>query len=42
LSHSGSRGFGGSIADHYSKIAMTKTKLPQEAKHLAWLDLDKD
>jgi tRNA-splicing ligase RtcB len=42
LSHSGSRGFGGSIADHYSKIAMTKTKLPTEAKHLAWLDLDKD
>ena len=42
LSHSGSRGFGASIADHYSKIAMTKTKLPAEAKHLAWLDLDKD
>lgn len=42
LSHSGSRGFGGSIADHYSRIAMTKTKLPGEAKHLAWLDLDKD
>jgi len=42
LSHSGSRGFGGAIADHYSKIAMTKTKLPNEAKHLAWLDLDKD
>src|ERR1700760_4307469 len=42
LSHSGSRGFGGSIADYYSKIAMTKTRLPPEAKHLAWLDLDKD
>ncbi|MDP9078462.1 MAG: RtcB family protein [Bacteroidota bacterium] len=42
LSHSGSRGFGGSVADHYSKIAMSKTKLPAEAKHLAWLDLDKD
>ena len=42
LSHSGSRGFGGSVADYYSKIAMTKTKLPPEAKHLAWLDLDKD
>jgi len=42
LSHSGSRGFGGNVADHYSKIAMTKTKLPPEAKHLAWLDLDKD
>jgi len=42
LSHSGSRGFGGAVADHYSRIAMTKTKLPAEAKHLAWLDLDKD
>lgn len=42
LSHSGSRGFGGTVANHYSKIAMTKTKLPDEAKHLAWLDLDKD
>ncbi|MDB4919675.1 MAG: hypothetical protein JWQ54_1658 [Mucilaginibacter sp.] len=42
LSHSGSRGFGGSIANHYSKIAMSKTKLPADAKHLAWLDLDKD
>jgi tRNA-splicing ligase RtcB len=42
LSHSGSRGFGGSIAGYYSKIAMTKTKLPPEVKHLAWLDLDKD
>jgi len=42
LSHSGSRGFGGSVADYYSKIAMTKTKLPPEAKHLAWLELDKD
>ncbi|MEO3406401.1 RtcB family protein [Mucilaginibacter sp. CAU 1740] len=42
LSHSGSRGFGGNIADHYSKIAMSKTRLPQEAKHLAWLNLDND
>jgi len=42
LSHSGSRGFGGSVADYYSRIAMTKTKLSAEAKHLAWLDLDKD
>ncbi|GAA4317531.1 RtcB family protein [Mucilaginibacter gynuensis] len=42
LSHSGSRGFGGAVADYYSKIAISKTKLPAEAKHLAWLDLDKD
>ena len=42
LSHSGSRGFGGSIANHYSEIAMKKTKLPQEAKHLAWLDMNSE
>ena len=40
LSHSGSRGFGGAIAQHYTKIAMSKCKLPQEARHLAWLDLN--
>lgn len=40
LSHSGSRGFGSGVADHYSKLAIIKTKLPAEAKHLAWLDLD--
>ena len=40
LSHSGSRGFGATIASHYTQIAMEKTVLPREAKHLAWLDLD--
>jgi tRNA-splicing ligase RtcB (3'-phosphate/5'-hydroxy nucleic acid ligase) len=40
LSHSGSRGFGGAVANHYSKIAMQKTKLPKQAAHLAWLDLN--
>jgi tRNA-splicing ligase RtcB len=40
LSHSGSRGLGATIAGHYTKIAMEITKLPQEAKHLAWLDLN--
>ena len=40
LSHSGSRGLGASIAGYYTKIAMEKTKLPQEARHLAWLDLN--
>ena len=39
LSHSGSRGFGATIANHYSKLAMEKVKLPKEAQHLAWLDL---
>jgi tRNA-splicing ligase RtcB len=40
LSHSGSRGLGANIARHYTDIAMDMCKLPQEAKHLAWLDLD--
>jgi tRNA-splicing ligase RtcB (3'-phosphate/5'-hydroxy nucleic acid ligase) len=40
LSHSGSRGFGASVARHYTRLAMDQCKLPQEAKHLAWLSLD--
>jgi tRNA-splicing ligase RtcB (3'-phosphate/5'-hydroxy nucleic acid ligase) len=40
LSHSGSRGLGANIARHYTKIAMETCQLPQEAKHLAWLELD--
>jgi tRNA-splicing ligase RtcB len=40
LSHSGSRGFGAGIAGYYSKLAMDKTKLPKEAQHLAWLNLN--
>lgn len=40
LSHSGSRGLGAEIARHYTKLAMDQCKLPGEAKHLAWLDLD--
>ena len=40
LSHSGSRGMGATIANHYTQVAMQKTVLPKEAKHLAWLDLD--
>lgn len=42
LSHSGSRGLGATIAGHYTKVAMDTCKLPAEAKHLAWLDLDKE
>lgn len=42
LSHSGSRGFGAQIARHYTNLAMDRCKLPQKAKHLAWLDLDKE
>lgn len=41
LSHSGSRGSGATIADHYSKLAMREhPELPRELTHLAWLDLD--
>ncbi|WNJ20685.1 RtcB family protein [Pontibacter sp. G13] len=39
LSHSGSRGLGAAIAQHYTQIAMDKTRLPKKAKQLAWLDL---
>ena len=40
LSHSGSRALGANIANHYTKIAISKRRLPQEAKNLAWLDLN--
>jgi tRNA-splicing ligase RtcB len=41
LSHSGSRGTGAGVAEHYSKLAMSKhPELPKELSHLAWLDLD--
>ncbi|MFD2248009.1 RtcB family protein [Pontibacter ruber] len=40
LSHSGSRGLGANIAGYYTKVAMDVCRLPLEAKHLAWLDLD--
>lgn len=41
LSHSGSRGTGAAVADHYSRLAMAAhPELPKELKHLAWLDLD--
>jgi len=39
LSHSGSRGLGATIANHFTKIAKEKRKLPGEAANLAWLDL---
>ncbi|MBC7446691.1 MAG: RtcB family protein, partial [Hymenobacteraceae bacterium] len=40
LSHSGSRGLGASVAQHYTGLAMDVCQLPPEAKHLAWLGLD--
>ena len=41
LSHSGSRGTGAAVAQHYSRVARERhPELPQELGHLAWLDLD--
>ena len=41
LSHSGSRGTGGNVAQHYSRLAMDMhPELPRELLHLAWFDLD--
>jgi len=40
LSHSGSRGTGAAVANHYSRLAMDlHPELPPELKRLAWLDL---
>lgn len=40
LSHSGSRALGANIAQHYTKVARSKCRLPKEAAHLAWLSLN--
>jgi tRNA-splicing ligase RtcB len=43
LSHSGSRGAGAQVAQHYSRLARQRhPELPQELSHLAWLDLGSD
>jgi len=44
LTHSGSRGTGLQVANHYCDIAMSlhRDSLPKELLHLAWLDLDTD
>lgn len=42
LSHSGSRALGANIANHYTKIALSKRRLPQEAKNLAWLGMEEE
>lgn len=39
LTHSGSRALGANIANHYTKLAISKRRLPAEAKNLAWLSL---
>lgn len=41
LTHSGSRGTGAAVCEHYSKLAMARhPELPKEHRHLAWLSLD--
>jgi tRNA-splicing ligase RtcB len=41
MSHSGSRGTGAAVCDHYSKIAMqAHPDLDAQHRHLAWLDMD--
>jgi len=40
VTHSGSRGLGANICKYYTRLAISKRHLPQEAKHLAWLSLD--
>jgi tRNA-splicing ligase RtcB len=43
LTHSGSRGTGAQVCQHYSRIAMDRHReLPKELKHLAWLSLDEE
>lgn len=43
LTHSGSRGTGAQVCQHYSRIAMDRHReLPKELKHLAWLSLEEE
>jgi len=42
LSHSGSRGMGYAIANHYSDIARYMHHLDKSVEHLGWLPLDKE
>ncbi len=42
LSHSGSRALGANIANHYTKIAKQKRRLPGDVSNLAWLTLDEE
>ncbi len=43
LSHSGSRGTGAAVCEHYSRLAKNAhPELPRELINLAWLDLDSD
>lgn len=43
LTHSGSRGVGAQVCQHYSRIAMNRRyELPKELKHLSWLTFDEE
>lgn len=42
LTHSGSRGFGATVAGYYTRLAKELCKLPGEAANLAWLDLNSE
>lgn len=42
LTHSGSRGFGATIAGHYTKVAKETCVLPDVARNLAYLDMQSD
>ncbi len=42
LSHSGSRGFGATIAGHYTRLAKGLCPLPKEAVNLAYLDMNSE
>ena len=42
LTHSGSRGFGATVAGYYTRLAKELCKLPKEAANLAYLDLNSE
>lgn len=42
LTHSGSRGFGATIAGHYTRLAKELCVLPKEAANLAYLDMNSE
>ncbi|MEO1052412.1 MAG: RtcB family protein [Bacteroidota bacterium] len=42
LAHSGSRGLGATVAQHYTDIAKSTCLLPRQAGNLAWLDMESE
>ncbi len=42
LTHSGSRGFGATVAGHYTRLAKDLCQLPKEAANLAYLDMNSE